>query len=362
LIALRQWEENKDAVRVLCKHILWPLWQRAWELQHIVILRQKVMASALDFKNLPTPKAETWKYTNLSRALGADLLAAKPQAPEERVIHISRGQNGGEPVDVLWMGVDGAHLNPRLKIILEEGTELTLIERHQGNGAYWKNMATEIVIGANTRLNHIRIQEDSHAAVQTNMVHITMEKDAHLNSFSLNLGGKLTRHEIHAVLNGSNIECSLNGINLLQGKQHGDTTILMEHAAPHCKSNQFYRTILADDSRGVFQGKVHVHKVAQKTDGYQLSNTLLLSPKAEMDTKPELEIYADDVKCSHGATTGQLDEEPLFYLRSRGLSEKQARLLLIQAFVDEVADKIADETVQNQIKEKVSKWLNAQVK
>ena len=312
---------------------------------------------ALDIKNLPTPKAETWKYTNLSRALGEKLLAAEPHPPEERVIHINRGQNGGETVDILWKAVDGAHLNPRLKIILEEGAELTLLEQHIGQGAYWKNMATEIVIGANARLNHIRIQEDSNQAVQTNMVHITMERDSHLNSFSLNLGGKLTRHDIHAVLNGPNIECSLNGISLLQGKQHGDTTILMEHAAPHCRSNQFYRTILADESRGVFQGKVHVHKVAQKTDGYQLSNTLLLSPKAEMDTKPELEIYADDVKCSHGATTGQLDEEPLFYLRSRGLTEKEARLLLIQAFVDEVADKIADDKVKNSIKEMVSQWL-----
>ena len=315
------------------------------------------MKAALDIHNLPTPKVEEWKYTNLSRALGEKFLSAEPHPPEERVIHISRGQNGGETVDILWKAVDGAHLNPRLKIILEEGAELTLLEQHIGQGAYWKNMATEIVIGANARLNHIRIQEDSNQAVQTNMVHITMERDSHLNSFSLNLGGKLTRHDIHAVLNGPNIECSLNGISLLQGKQHGDTTILMEHAAPHCRSNQFYRTILADESRGVFQGKVHVHKVAQKTDGYQLSNTLLLSPKAEMDTKPELEIYADDVKCSHGATTGQLDEEPLFYLRSRGLTEKEARLLLIQAFVDEVADKIADDKVQNSIKEMVSQWL-----
>ena len=315
------------------------------------------MKAALDIHNLPTPKVEEWKYTNLSRALGEKFLSAEPHPPEERVIHISRGQNGGETVDILWKAVDGAHLNPRLKIILEEGAELTLLEQHIGQGAYWKNMATEIVIGANARLNHIRIQEDSNQAVQTNMVHITMERDSHLNSFSLNLGGKLTRHDIHAVLNGPNIECSLNGISLLQGKQHGDTTILMEHAAPHCRSNQFYRTILADESRGVFQGKVHVHKVAQKTDGYQLSNTLLLSPKAEMDTKPELEIYADDVKCSHGATTGQLDEEPLFYLRSRGLTKKEARLLLIQAFVDEVADKIADDKVKNSIKEMVSQWL-----
>ena len=149
----------------------------------------------------------------------------------------------------------------------------------------------------------------------------------------------------------------LTSINLLSGMQHGDTTILIEHTAPHCRSNQFYRTILDDSARGVFQGKVHVHKIAQKTDGYQLSNAILLSEKAEMDTKPELEIYADDVRCSHGATTGQLDEEPVFYLRSRGLSEKEARELLIQAFVDEVVDKIVDEDIQASVREKTGQWL-----
>lgn len=310
----------------------------------------------IETDNLPTPKLETWKYTNLGRALG-DLKEAAPEAVDEKVIHIKCGQNGGQLEDIVWIGVDGTHHQPRLKIVLEDGASASVVERHKGEGAYWKNMSTEIVLGKNARLNHVRLVEDSAEGVQTNMVHITMEQDSCLNSFSLNIGGKMTRHEIHAVLNGSNIECALNGVNLLNGSQHGDTTIVMEHTAPHCVSNQFYRTILDDAARGVFQGKVHVHKAAQKTDGYQLSNTLLLSPKAEMDTKPELEIYADDVKCSHGATTGQLDEEPLFYLRSRGLTEAAARMLLIQAFVDEVVDKIEDDTVQSEVKEKAEAWL-----
>lgn len=320
------------------------------------------MLAALDQTNLPTPKAETWKYTNLSRALGETLLSASASAPDEKVIHITCGQKSEQPVDILWTAQHNQHTRPRLTINLEEGAELTLIERHTGEGAYWKNIVTEIKLGQNARLNHIRIQEDSLDGIQTNIVKIHMEKDSFLNSFSLNLGGKLTRHEIHPVLQGPNIECSLNGINLLGGKQHGDTTILMEHAAPHCKSNQFYRTILAEEARGVFQGKVHVHQIAQKTDGYQLSNTLLLSPRAEMDTKPELEIYADDVKCSHGATTGQLDEEPLFYLRTRGLTDAEARMLLIEAFANEVVDKIHDETMQATIKDKVRQWLSAHLK
>ncbi len=318
-------------------------------------------ALALKPDNLPTPKDEDWKYTNLSRALG-DLKSVPSQDVQEIVIHKTSGEVCGQIEDIMWTGVEGQHQNLRLKIVLEEGAQLTLIERHEGSGAYWKNMSTEITLGANARLNHIRIQDDSVEAIQTNMVHITMERDAYLNSFSLNMGGKLTRHDIHVVLNGSNIDCSLNGVTLLKGKQHGDTTILMEHTAPHCLSNQFYRTILDDAARGVFQGKVHVHQAAQKTDGYQLSNTLLLSPKAEMDTKPELEIYADDVKCSHGATTGQLDEAPLFYLRSRGLSEAQARMLLVQAFVDEVVDKVSDSALHEEIKEKAGCWLEDALK
>ncbi len=320
------------------------------------------MVDILDRKNLPTQKVEEWKYTNLSRALGDELLNASPQPVQEIVIHKTRGQISEQPEDILWIGEDNTHHQPRLKIILEDGAQATIIEKHEGTGAYWKNMSTEIVLGANARLDHIRIQNDSHEAVQTNMMHITMERDSYLNSFSLNIGGKLTRHDIHAVLNGAGIECSLNGVNLLKGSQHGDTTILMEHLAPNCQSNQFYRTLLDDKARGVFQGKVLVHKAAQKTDGYQLSNTLLLSQGAEMDTKPELEIYADDVKCSHGATTGQLDEEPLFYLRTRGLNEAQARMLLIQAFVDEVVDNVSRETNREQTKEMTEKWLMTQLK
>jgi Fe-S cluster assembly protein SufD len=311
--------------------------------------------AALQPNNLPTPVQEEWKYTNLPRAVPSGLSVLQP---EPQTIHRNRGQNGGEAVQLLWTGRDGTLQAPVLKIILDEGAEATIIETHDGNGAYWKNMTTEIILGANAKLNHIRIQNDAIEAVHTNMVRITLERDGTYNGFALNVGGKMMRHEIHAVLNGPNVECSFNGLNLAHGTQHTDTTILMEHKAPHCRSNQFYRTVLDDSARGVFQGKVHVHKPAQKTDGYQLSYAILLSDKAEMDTKPELEIYADDVKCSHGATTGQLDEEPIFYLRSRGLTDAQARLLLMDAFVDEVVDKIEDESVREMIQQKAQGWLH----
>jgi Fe-S cluster assembly protein SufD len=305
-------------------------------------------------ENLPTPKDEAWKYTNLPRAVPKGLSAEKT-APV--LIHKNRGEACGEAVEILFTGRDGVLHAPVLKVTLEEGAELTLIERHDGDGLYWKNMVCEIDLAANAKFYHIRLQHDGAEGVHTDRVQITLGRDAVYEGFSLNAGGKLTRHDIHAVIAGENASCSFNGINLLKGVQHGDTTILIEHRAPHCTSNQFYRSLLADAARGVFQGKVHVHRAAQKTDGYQLSNAILLSPDAEMDTKPELEIYADDVKCSHGATTGQLDEEPLFYLRTRGLSAAEARQLLVQAFVDEVADKIGDETVQNAVKKECSAWL-----
>ncbi len=311
-------------------------------------------ARALQLQNLPTPVQEEWKYTNLPKAVPQGLIAEKSA---EILIHRNSGQNGGQPVEHVWTGRDKTLHAPVLNIVLEEGAECTVLERHDGAGAYWKNMVTNITVGKNAKLHHYRLQNDSFDAVHTNMVHISLERDALYEGFSLNMGGKLSRHEMHAEINGPGTHCSFNGLNMFKGKQHGDTTILIEHKAPHCTSNQFYRNLLDDTARGVFQGKVHVHQSAQKTDAYQLSNTILLSQGAEMDTKPELEIYADDVKCSHGATTGQLDEEPLFYLRSRGLTEAQARLLLMQAFVDEAVDKIEDEMFKTLVKDCSGTWL-----
>ncbi|MAE51369.1 MAG: Fe-S cluster assembly protein SufD [Micavibrio sp.] len=252
---------------------------------------------------------------------------------------------------------DDSFASLRIIIRLGAGASLTLVEDHSGAGEYWKNNALQIVLGENARLEHVIKHNDSPNSVYTSGCHITLARDAHYNGFALNQGGALLRHQIQADMKGTGGHASFNGLNLLSGKQHCDTTILVNHHAAHCESNQFYRTLLDDKAHGVFQGKVHVFEGAQKTDGYQLSNAMLLSPDAIMDTKPELEIYADDVKCSHGATTGQLDEEPLFYLRSRGLSEKQARLLLVQAFVGEVLDKINDQSLQGKFGEDVDGWL-----
>ena len=165
------------------------------------------------------------------------------------------------------------------------------------------------------------------------------------------------RNQVRVAMNGTGGATHINGASLMRGKQHTDTTILIEHFAPHCDSKQSMRTVLDNQAHGVFQGKIHVHQPAQKTDGYQMSRALILSEGAEMDTKPELEIYADDVKCSHGSTTGQLDEEPLFYMRSRGIEKDAARALLIQSFIAEGMALSADQPWHEILTERIGQWL-----
>lgn len=354
---------------------------------------------------LPTQALERWKYTNLPRAVKADglrparaamnitgfdaqnlsdmmdagavwladMLQAAPEAPDydlNAITHISnaflrdgividvpKGMVVDTPVRLDIISTDTTFTAPRIIIRLGEGAALTLIEQHEGAGHYWKNITTQIVVGRNARLHHYRMQNDNASGIYTQSTHIQMERDSFYEAVTMTSGAQLSRNQIHAVLDGENAQCNLNGINLLNGAQHGDTTMLVEHKAPHCNSRQFVRSVLDDQAHGVYQGKVLVHRPAQKTDGYQLSNALILSEGAEMDTKPELEIYADDVKCSHGATTGRLEETSLFYLRSRGIDEKIARALLIAAFLGEVLEHVADAPTRAAMQEGVDKWL-----
>lgn len=305
----------------------------------------------LNYDDLPIPQEESWKYTNLPRALPEGLKAEKPDTVT--IEGVSKPEQ-----DIVWTGKSGALHHPVLEIRVQSGQTFTLIERHTGEGAYWKNMITRITLEAGAHFTHIRLLEDSLEGVNTNTVHLTVGRDAVYTGVNINTGGHLSRHEVYATLVDENAEANVYGLNMLTGQQHADTTLLIKHAAPHCRSNQFYRSVLAERARAVFQGKIHVDQVAQKTDGYQLSNAILLSPKAEMDVKPELEIYADDVKCSHGATTGQIDDNALFYLRSRGISEAQAKQLMLESFVSEVLEKLPHEALRTQLMEGVSEWLS----
>ena len=221
-------------------------------------------------------------------------------------------------------------------------------------------MVTQIKVGKGARLRHYRFQDNAEASVVTHNSHIEVEAGGTYEAFTMTTGAGLSRNQIHADLLGEDIICRLNGVNMLDGGEMADTTITVDHCAPNCNSYQDYRSVLTDKAVGVFQGKIHVHQIAQKTDGFQMAKSLLLSPQATMNTKPELEIYADDVKCSHGATAGRLDEDALFYLRTRGIPEKQARNLLIQAFVNEVIEKVTDKAVRERAALIVSEWLDAE--
>jgi Fe-S cluster assembly protein SufD len=251
-----------------------------------------------------------------------------------------------------------AAFHPRHLVRLEAGASLTLIEEASGpeGTRYLHNPVFEIELAEGAVLTHVRLQQEGVKGFQLGTVYARIEAGATYDNFTLNAGGRLVRNEIHAILAGPNSTCHMNGAQLLRDGQHADTTTVLDHAAPDCASRQTYKTVLQGKSRGVFQGKIHVHQVAQRTDGYQMNQALLLSPEAEIDSKPQLEIYADDVKCSHGATVGALDADQLFYLRARGIPEARARSILVEAFLQEAIEGVTDETARAALEGAVAGW------
>jgi Fe-S cluster assembly protein SufD len=248
--------------------------------------------------------------------------------------------------------------HPRHLIRLGAGARLSLIETSLGpaGAAYLHNPVFEIAVGAGAVLAHTRIQREGRTAFQLGTVLAAVEAGGTYDNFTLNAGGRLVRNEIHVALRGPKAACHMNGAQLAADGQHADTTTFLDHAAPDCASRQTYKTVLAGRSRGVFQGKILVRQAAQRTDGYQMNQALLLSEEAEIDAKPQLEIYADDVKCSHGATVGTLDEAQLFYLRARGIPAAQARAMLVEAFLTEAVEGITDAAARAAVEEAVAGW------
>lgn len=249
-----------------------------------------------------------------------------------------------------------AAFHPRHKLRLGAGARMTLIEVAIGRGAYLHNPVFEIAVGPGATLVHLRLQDESRGAFHLSTVYADVARGGTYDSFALTLGGKLARLEVHARLAGRGAAAHLNAAQLLGGTQHGDFTTVVTHDAPSCVSRQTVKNVLTGRARGVFQGKIEVARDAQKTDGYQMNQALLLSPEAEVSSKPQLEIYADDVKCSHGATVGELDAEQLFYLRSRGIAEADARAMLVRAFLAEALDPIADEAGRAVLEAAVASW------
>ena len=249
--------------------------------------------------------------------------------------------------------------HPRHALVLEEGAALTVIEISIGRGKYLHNPVTTVQVAKGARLTHVRLQDESTEAFHIGTIYTDIAERGVYDSFTLNLGARVARTEVHARLAGENAAAHLNAAQMLRGHQHGDFTTVVRHDAAHCASRQTVKNVLDDHARGVFQGRIEVARGAQKTDGYQMNQALLLSPDAEIDSKPELEIFADDVKCSHGATVGELDENQVFYLRSRGIPEAQARGMLVRSFLAEALEGIGDEGARALLDGALDRWWEA---
>jgi Fe-S cluster assembly protein SufD len=280
------------------------------------------------------------------------------------VLRVSKGVRVEQPIEVVFIGGltdEPVASFPRNLIVLEEGARATVVKHYAGRGvgAYLTNAVTQVDVGPGASLGHYRLQAETRDATHLSTVRVRIDRDATYDGFSLAISGRLSRSEVAVRLAGRGAHCGLNGAYLMRGSEHCDNTTLIEHLVPDTTCREVFKGVLDDESRAVFQGKIVVHKDAQRSDGHQLCKTLLLSTGAEIDAKPELEIYADDVKCSHGATTGQMDERALFYLRSRGVPEALARNLLVQSFLGEALDEIKSEDVRAALTDKVVHSLPA---
>ncbi|HEX3553258.1 MAG TPA: Fe-S cluster assembly protein SufD [Thermoanaerobaculia bacterium] len=269
-------------------------------------------------------------------------------------IHVPRGVASGL-IHVLFLSSseDGRATvsYPRNLFVASESSQLTVVETYAGTGAYFNCPVTELVAGPNAVVDHYKVQRESREAFHVATFQVQGERNSVPRSHSISLGGGLVRNDVNAVLAGEGIDCILNGLYLVDGRQHLDNHMRVEHAKPHCASHELYKGVLDGKARAVFNGLIHVHKGAQKTDAKQSNRNLLLSRDAIANSNPQLEIYADDVKCTHGSTVGQLDEDAVFYLRSRGIGQEAARSLLTWAFASDIVERIQVEPVRRDLEE-----------
>jgi Fe-S cluster assembly protein SufD len=261
------------------------------------------------------------------------------------VIRVGKNQTVETPIHVLFLTVPGAEQTmsaPRTLIIAEAGSSATLIEEYGviGEGTYWTNAVTEVFVAENAQLKHTRTQRESATAFHIGKTAVTQARDSRYALTTLSMGAQISRHNPEIVLTGIQTETHLNGLNLAVDTQLSDTHSLIHFAQPHCIAKQLHKCIVNDRARAVFNGRIEVPQAAQQTNAAQLSRNLLLSPKARVDTKPQLEIVANDVKCAHGATVSQLDDEEVFYLQSRGLDRKAACDILVKGFAAEITEKV----------------------
>jgi Fe-S cluster assembly protein SufD len=261
-------------------------------------------------------------------------------------LHVAPGTTLPGPIQVLFLSTrsdSGSVVHPRLLVLMGQDAQAHLIETHASlnEGPYFTNVVTEVVLGRGAKLEHSRLQAESPHAYHVASTHVLQQANSTYTSLAIDTGGGLVRNNLIVVLNEQEAHADMNGLYLLKGEQHVDYNTFIDHAVPHTSAKELYKGILDGHAHAIFGGKVLVRNGAFGTESRQINKTLLLSQGAAIDTKPQLEIYADDVKCAHGAAVGQLDTEALFYLKSRGLGDTEARALLTYGFVSEVLHSVS---------------------
>lgn len=295
-------------------------------------------------------KEESMTALNTSYAREGAYIFIPPSVVAEKpieIIHLSTGDQG--PV---W-------LQPRNLIVVDTNAQVQIVERHQSllEHQVVTNSVTELITHQEALVDYYKIQNDLDSASLIDNTYIAQDENSHVSVHTFSFGGKITRNNLNFYQRGEHINSTLKGITLLQGKQHVDHNTLVHHAQPNCESHQDYKGIFSDRSIGVFNGKILVDKIAQKTNAFQQNNNVILNDKAKVNTKPQLEIFADDVRCSHGCTIGQLDEEALFYLRSRGIPKKEAKGLMTYAFANNVLQSVQIPTLKKRINRLIANKL-----
>ena len=281
------------------------------------------------------------------------------------VLRIPKGIEVADPIELVFVSVGSDQhptaFHPRSLIVAEANARAVIVEHHigLGTGPTLANHVGEVFVGEGASVHHYKVQREGSNAFHLSHTAAKVAARGVYDNFILTVGGKLSRNEVRSELAGEQADTHVSGAYMVRGDQHVDTTTFIDHAVPSCTSREVYKGVIDDTARAVFQGKILVRPGAQKTDGYQQNRALLLSDTAEIDAKPELEIYADDVKCSHGATAGELDDEALFYLRARGIDKETARGLLIGAFLAEALEEIPEESVREAFHGIIAGWQNA---
>lgn len=278
------------------------------------------------------------------------------------LVRVATGTRAAAPITLLYVSTSSGEptmCHPRNLVVVEDGASAQVVEDYVSlaREAHFSNVVTEVFVGEKADVEHYLLERESHAALNVSLLRIEQRAASRFASHSVLTGGALVRNNVHPVLTGEGCHSLLNGLYVVDGRRHVDNQMFVEHAAAHCDSRQYYKGILNDAARAVFAGRIKVHKGAQKTDAVQSNRNLLLSDDAQANTMPQLEIYADDVKCTHGATIGQLDADAVFYLRSRGLSRAAATAMLVRAFAGESLERMGLEPVRQAIERELDVLL-----